>query len=214
MKKIIAFLLAAVCLVCTGCEEKAVETKAGFLDKNTGIEYIYCEFNGVYANARGDEVAESDKRIYYSIPFENPEKFLCVDVDGELMVLRAKDVEEPTLDKFDPVAGAIYDINNTILISRIYIDEDYLSQLPATDYVGETALCKTIAKALCEGKDVGRPANTNDNDTYNIRLFSEKYPGLYYNVLFTSAKGRYYLIDRATGKAVYAPDEVIARMVG
>lgn len=202
------------CLICTGCEKKAEETEAGFLDKNTGIEYVYCEFNGIYANARGEEYAKSDVRTYYKIPFEEPERFLCIDVDGELIVLRAKDVAEPTLESFAPVAGAIYDQSNRILISRIYVDEEFLSEAPSADYKGETDLCKSIAKALTEGEEVGYPSNTNDDETYNIRLFSQDYAGLYYNVVFTSAVGRYYLTDRATGKTVYAPDDVVVRMVG
>ncbi len=214
MKRIIALLLLACCLVFTGCDRTGEETEAGFLDKNTGIEYVYCEFNGLFANGRGDEYAKSDVRTYYKVPFEDPEKFLCIDVDGEFILLRAKDVAEPTIDNFNPVAGAIYDANNQIMISRIYVDEEYLSSEPSDDYKGETSLCKSISKAFKEGKDVGHPSNTNSDETYNIRLFSEDYAGLYYNVVFTSAMGRYYLIDRATGKAVYAPDDVVVRMVG
>ncbi len=214
MKKIIAFLLVFSCLLCTGCDKKAEETQAGFLDKNTGIEYVYCKFNGIRANARGDEYAKSDVRTYYKVPFENPEKFLCVDLDGELILLRAKDVAEPELSGFDPVAGAIYDGNDKILISRIYVDEEYLSSAPTEDYKGETSICKSIADALTKGEDVGYPSNVNQDETYNIRLFSQKYPGLYYGVVFTSAVGRYYLTDRATGKTVYAPDDVKLRMVG
>ncbi len=215
MKKIIAFLLIFSTVFCCACGERAEENEAGFTDTETGIEYVYCAYNGIYPNAKGEEYARSEVRSYYKIPFENEKEFLCMENDGELLVLRAKNVAEPTLEIFNPLAGAIYDSNNKILISRIYIDKEYLSEAPADkDYKGETSLCKSIANALTKNEDVGYPSNRNEDETYYIRLFSQDYPGLYYNIMFTSAVGRYYIVDRATNKTVIAPDDVVARMVG
>ncbi len=214
MKKIVAFLLMLSCLFCCGCGKKAEETKAGFIDKQTGIEYIYCEYNGLAPNAKGQEYARSKVRSYYKVPNENEKKFLCTEEGGELILLRAKDVEEPTLENFDAIGASVYDANNIVKITAFYVDEEYRDNKPTGDYKGESSVCKSITKAFRDNEDVGVPANTDESETYNIHLLSKDYPGLHYNVVFTSSMGRYYLIDRATQKAVYAPDDVVARMVG
>ena len=55
---------------------------------------------------------------------------------------------------------------------------------------------------------------TEENEFY-IRLYSENYPGLYYEVGFcTDENGMAYLTDMVTGKTVPCPDEVTVRMIG
>ena len=68
-----------------------------------------------------------------------------------------------------------------------------------------------------EGKSlVATPTGelTEENEFY-IRLYSENYPGLYYEVGFcTDENGMAYLTDMVTGKTVPCPDEVTVRMIG
>ncbi len=219
-RKIIAALLAVLSIFSlAACGKKSGEyTVYGFYDPNTKIEYVDVAPFGLYAVTRGDDyitVGEGEsKTVYCEIMAESPESFLCVEDNGELLVVRNKEIEEPTIETFNPIAASIYDGNNTTFISRFYADEQYLDD--ANGVVGErdSALCQQIAKALVENEDT-TVTTVSEDERFYIRLLSKDYPGLYYMVVFFgNDAGRYFLRDRATGKTVYCPHDIIARMVG
>ena len=222
MKRILAFLIAAMCVVSLGgCHRKKGEwTVYGFVDKETGIEYVDVAPFGLYAVNRGEEfikVGDGDAQVtYYEVQFESTEDFLCFEDSGEFLLVRNKEVEEPTIETFNPVAAAICDGNNQVEIARLYSDEQFIPEDIENGIVGDhdSALCQKIAQAIVEGEDT-TVEKVSEEDRYYIRLLSKDYPGLYYMVVFFgNDAGRYFLRDRATGKTVYCPYDVIARMVG
>ena len=147
---------------------------------------------------------------------ESTDEFLCVEDSGEYLLVRNKDIEEPTLETFNPIAAAIFDGNNQVFIERLYADEQYIPEDLPNGVVGErdSALCQSIADAIIEGEDT-TVNKVSEEDRYYIRLLSKDYPGLYYMVVFFgNDTGRYFLRDRATGKTVYCPYDIIERMVG
>ena len=222
MKKLLAFSLAIICtLSLFACHKKTGDwTVYGFIDNETEIEYVDVLPFGLYAVKAGEEfikVGEGEGQVtYYEVQFESPEKFLCVEDNGEFLLVRNKDIEEPTLETFNPIAASIYDGNNQVYISSFYADEKYLPEDTKEGVVGDrdSALCQKIADAIIEGEET-TVSKVSEEDRFYIRLLSKDYPGLYYMVVFFgNDAGRYFLRDRATGKTVYCPHDIIARMVG
>lgn len=222
MKRILAVLIAALCVISLGgCHRKKGEwTVYGFIDKETGIEYVDVAPFGLYAVSKGEEfikVGDGDSEVtYYEVRFESTENYLCVEDSGELLLVRNKDIEEPTIETFNPIAASIFDGNNQVELTKFIADEQYIPDDIENGVVGErdSALCQNIAKAIVEGEDT-TVTKVSEEDRYYIRLLSKDYPGLYYMVVFFgNDAGRYFLRDRATGKTVYCPHDIIARMVG
>lgn len=222
MKRIIAFLLvlSSVLLVaCGGREGEA--TEYGFIDEETGTEYVDVKPLGLYAVNKGEEfltvkVGESEQ-MYYEVQFEDSKQFLCYEDSGEFLLVRNKNTEEPTLATFDPIAAFIYNETNTVKITNFFADAEYLPEGSKYNNPTEDSdLCRLIANQLTNGEAV--EVNSGDilkDDMFFIRLLSQKYPGLYYIVVFYGATdGRYYLFDRAADKTVLCPYDIIVRMVG
>ncbi len=221
-KRLLSLLLVLLTLCLASCgKSKGTATDDGFIDSNTGIEYVYCKPMGLYAVGAGEEyltVKEKDvETVYHEVEFESPERFLCYEDSGEYLLLRAKDVEEPDVLSFNPIAASIYGSTNTVYITRFYADNKYLPEDKQEHNPTEDSwICQLIAKQLTEGEAVEVPSSSiSDEDMYFIRLLSQDYPGLYYLVVFYGdTNGRYYLYDRAAGKTVYCPRDIILRMVG
>lgn len=222
MKKIIALLLVLSSVLLIGCGSREGEaTEYGFIDEQTGIEYIDVKPLGLYAVNRGEEfltvkVGEAEQQ-YFEVQFEDTKNFLCFEDSGEYLLVRAKDFEEPTLATFDPIAAFIYNDTNTVQITNFFADAEYLPEGSKYNNPTEDSdLCRMIASQLTTGEAVEvNSADILKDDMFFIRLLSQKYPGLYYLVVFYGATdGRYYLFDRAAGKTVLCPYDVIVRMVG
>ncbi len=221
IKRTIAFLLATLSLCLVSCGRTGDPTEYGFIDEETGIEYVDVKPLGLYAVTAGEEYLTAKvgdtKQTYYQVQFEDPKKFLCFKDSGENLLVRAKDVEEPDLSNFDPIYAAIFDNSNTRYITSFYADEEYLlEEERGKNPTQDTALCRLIANQLTNGEAVTvKDSDILKNDMFFIRLCSQKYPGLYYLVVFYGATdGRYYLLDRANKKTVYCPYDIIVRMVG
>lgn len=221
MKRILLLFLAVLMTVAlVSCDKDGVvdgeATPHGFKNPETGIEYVQVAEKGLYAVNKGNEYIKVDGETYFTVLHEKPEEFLCIEDSGELLLYRAKDLKEPNVSEFKPIAGQIYNSTNTVLITYFYADNKYLpddkKELNPTE---DSYLCEMIAKQLTEGEAVTLNLTYEDlSDQYFIRLVSQEYPGLYYLVVFYGFEGRYYLYDRAAGKTVLCPHDVIVRMVG
>jgi hypothetical protein len=221
IKRIFAFLLATLSLFLVSCGRTGEPTEFGFIDGKTGIEYVDVKPMGLYAVTAGEEYLKvklgESEQTYFQVEFEDPKKFLCFEDSGENLLVRAKDVEEPTLSTFDPIAALVYNETNTVFITNLFADAEYLPEGEKYNNPTEDSdLCRMIADQLVNGEAVTvKDSDILKNDMFFIRLLSQKYPGLYYLVVFYGATdGRYYLLDRANGKTVYCPNDIIVRMVG
>lgn len=222
IKRIFVLLLCVFMLVpLAACEKRGKETLYGFIDPNTQIEYVDVAPFGLYASVPSEKYIREyitvgtgkSKTVYYELGLEDPTEFLCVEDSGEYLLVRNKDIEEPTLYTFNPVAAEIYNETNTTKITVFYADEVY--QPEENGVVGErdSVLCQSIADAIRDGEDTV-VEKISTEDMFYIHLLSKDYPGLYYQVVFFgNGAGRYFLRDRATGKTVYCPRPIIERMV-
>ncbi len=216
-KRVFVFILALCCLFASGCGiHRGKATDAGFVDKRTGVEYVLTDSLALYAVTKGEEYVQVGDETYFTVLHEDASRFLCIEDSGELLVFRASDVAEPTVSSFGAIAAGIF-VNNTTYITSLYADDEYLPEdKQGLNPTQDTALCRSIAAALTD-RDAENvdPASITEEDVYFIRLYSQSYPGLYYLVVFFGDNtGRYYLRDRANGKTVICPREVVARMVG
>ncbi|MBR6783700.1 MAG: hypothetical protein IKM32_03315 [Clostridia bacterium] len=219
MKRILALILAVFSLLLAACSSTEL-TENGFIDTKTGIEYIEVEPMGLYPIDPSEEfltVKSGDSStVYYEVWFEDTSRFLCYETEGYYFLVRSTEVKEPSVTEFNPIAASIYAGNNTVYIDSLYANPEYLPEDKQDEQtVGESELCKLIAKSIEEGEAVEVPV-TEDNieNHYSIRLLSADYPGLYYLVSFFKYNGRCFLRDDRLGKTVYSPYDVNVRMVG
>ena len=219
MKRFIAFLLVVSSLLLVSCNG-GEPTENGFIDPDTGIEYVDVTPMGLYPVDPGEEFitvsVDGEETVYHEVWFEDPSRFLCYEVEGYYFLMRASDVKEPDLREFDPIAASIYSKNNTVKFDNLFADPEYLPEENRDEETyGETALVKQIQDAIMDGESVEVNIKAEDIGThFYLHMLSADYPGLYYIVSFFSYNGRYFLRDDAMNKTVYCPRDVIIRMVG
>lgn len=219
MKRFIAFLLVVSSLLLVSCNG-GEPTENGFIDPDTGIEYVDVTPMGLYPVDPGEEFitvsVDGEETVYHEVWFEDPSRFLCYEVEGYYFLMRASDVKEPDLREFNPIAASIYSKNNTVKFDNLFADPEYLPEENRDEETyGETALVKQIQDAIMDGESVEVNIKAEDIGThFYLHMLSADYPGLYYIVSFFSYNGRYFLRDDAMNKTVYCPRDVIIRMVG
>lgn len=223
MKKTLALILVlAFALSFCACSDKEVLrgyevslTPYGFTDPKTGIEYeMFSNPISVYALERDEAICNDGEIQYYSVKWEDSTEFLC-DSDG--IVYKAVGIPDLTIDAFDPVASFVY--YGSAYLTTLYCEEKYrdpeISYPDDTEFQDDSDLVYAIRDAILKEDATELPVLLDDDNTFTLRMLSANYPGLYYVVVFTAdTDGNYYLYDRATRKAVYAPEEVVERFIG
>ncbi len=230
MKRFIAFFLAAISLLLVACGEPVKQgtvTEQGFIDPETGIEYVYCDSMKLFPiepyDATDDEDNNPDVYItldsdleteeFYKVWFEDPERFLCYEYSGFYYLVRNKELAEPTIMEFNPIAAQVFNSTNLVFLHSFYADDEYFTE-EAPEHSQDTWLCQLIAEHLTNGENVDVPVTEyNIEDLYYFHLISKDYPGIYYQVAFFGYNGRYFLRDSSANKTVYCPREIILRMV-
>lgn len=188
------------------------------IDTDNGTRYVRCPI-GIGANTLKDvyiTMGGSDKTEginFYTIMFEDPKQFIseAKDVLGGAYVYRSENTDEITLKGFAPIAAGVFmgELNSAIdhFYSKSVAEENSVED--GSKYVN------LIRDALINSKDTPPTGELTDENEFYIRLYSENYPGLYYEVIFcTDENGAAYLIDMVTGKTVPCPDSVTVRMIG
>ena len=223
MKKLFCLTLCLALLLC-GCDGvhsgSALTQEFGFVEEDTDIEYVACHILAVKPVNVGEVYCHADGVDYYQIPFQDPKEFLC-DLDqesGSSYVYRSKQQPEITVGSFDAVAAWLYaDGTSPQRLAQLYADDEYLAEeLRGKNPSQDTDKVRMITDALVNGEGlvVSIPEGS-ESDSYEFRLLSVKYPGLYYSVwFFTDAFGKCYLHDFATDKTVEAPSVISAWIVG
>jgi len=198
----------------TDVHDASLASTTTVVDKKTGITYVRCP-NGIGANTLKDVYlsigAGSNTITMHEIAFEDPKKYIseAKDAFGGSFVYRAEDTEEITLDAFAPIAAGIFmgELNAPIgnFYSKSMAEED--SNLEdGSKYVD------IIKNTLLSSNETTPTGEFSDTEFY-IRLYSENFPGLYYEVVFRKdVNGVAYLLDAVTGKLVVCPDEITVKM--
>lgn len=184
------------------------------------MEYELCSPFAVKPVSLGDAYAKFDNTVFYTIPYQKPDEFLCDydEASGSSFVYRNAGLPPVTVETFDAIAAWIYlDGPEPAMVGQFYADDRYLpEEKRGLNASQDTELVRSITSALVSGEAVTVPdSEYTDSDTYYFRLLGERYPGLYYLVcFFADTNGRYYLEDMGTMKIVACPEAVRNRMVG
>lgn len=219
-----ALLLLTAALLFAGCSrpDKGTATQSGFINDNTGIEYLLCNPLAVKPLALDTEKAYcvAGDVSYYAINFEEPTSFVA-DLDaesGSSFVYRSKELPDITVESFHAIAATLYiDGLTPRAVAQLYANDEYLPpELQGQNTSQDTALVMKMTDALVNGAARTVPVSEQDeNEVYYFRLLSNLYPGLYYNIcFFADIYGKYYLEDLATRKTADAPDELVVWFVG
>lgn len=185
---------------------------AAIIDNESGIKYLRCPI-GIGANTLKDVYISMGDINFYTIAFEDPKRFVseAKNVLGGSYVYRSTDTEEITLQGFAPVSAGVFMGDLSTPIDHFY-SKDVAEKNGIEDGSKYTSL---IEKALKEGKQATPTGELSEENEFYIRLYSENYPGLYYEVFFcTDENGVAYLLDMVTDKMVLCPDELTVRMIG
>jgi len=192
-----AVLLILVMLLLTSCASlvKLVPGEdGGYIDEKNGIEYLSAPvcFEPV---TLGDEYAYyksagGTKVVLHQVGELSPSEWLSESYKGIGSLYYASDVALPSLAEF----GA-----DTILICV----EDVITMHMGT--VDNAAVVNRIVEHISSTEPQDMPAD--GVNSYHLKFKSEKYPDLYYDILYIitpDAKGWYY--DRSTKSAYPAGD--------
>ncbi len=184
-------------------------------DEETGISYIRCPL-GIGANTLKDAfltIGSAEKGVtLYTVAFEDSARFIseAKDALGGSYVYRAESVPEIRLEDFAPVSAGIFMGGINQPIDYFYGKEagEEASVEDGTRYV------EYIKDAILGGREAEPTGEFTDKEYY-IRLYSEAFPGLYYEVVFcTDVNGVCYLRDMVTEKLYLSPDGLTARITG
>ncbi len=185
-----------------------------FTNSETGISYVRCP-SGIGANTVKEYpymTIEGTSVKLYEIDYEDPKQFVSEAKNALLgsYVYRAEGVAPITLDGFKPIAADIYtaDFQTGSFYSAAAAAQSGGQIQDGTKYVD--AICEALA-----GESAELTGEASDEDEFSVRLLSDTYQGLYYEVLFfTDENGVAYITDMVTGKTVRSPDMLTVRMLG
>ena len=223
---VLAGVIGAILYAWNGGTHRVSWEADHFTDKKTGVTYTMCNplaIKPIAIEKDGNNLkkyASDGKTDFYEIRFQEPTEFLC-DFDeatGSSYVYRADGQPELTLKEFDPISGPLYlEGKSPVLVLWLYADDEYLpEEMRGQNPTQDTALVKEMVSALLnrEGVEI-RQDDIVDSQIYHFRLFSQRFPGLYYDVaLFETTDGSHYIEDMATRKKVLCPADVEVLVFG
>lgn len=218
MKKSILCLALLLTFLLSGCDKlvEIEENDLGFYDEENGIQYVSCSYFAVKPVLVGEEYANDGERTYYKIPFQEPTEYICDNVDGVSFVFRASNLEDITVNNFNPIAAMVYlEGTTSTYLTTFYCEEKYRSEedKEKEGLQDDSALVYSIRDSLINDEKVTVTAEFSTENMYYIRLLSADYPGLYYCVVYiTDVNGEEYLLDRGTKQYILARDDLVARM--
>ncbi len=124
-------------------------------------------------------------------------------------VLRIESAPDITLADFMPVSADICLKDSDYPYDYFIAPDEYLSNSGTSK--NDEEYINLIYDTLTNGKEVNPPKQ--QVSALRIKLKSQKYPGLYYSVIFsTDENGISYLGDIGSGKYVFAPDKLTVRL--
>lgn len=186
MKKLLlsVFLITAIYL--TSCSQIIrITYKDGlYIDAANNIKYTNASVSYEPVSV-GSEYAQFNKTTLYTIPGTEPKQWLTEKYEGIGSVFYAEGVALPTLAEF----GA----------TKIQVCVSELKTVGIAT-IEDAAVIAKVVDALENGEQT---EVKNSSDSYYLKVASDNYPFLYYNLIFIKASdGERYLYDRGTKRNV------------
>ncbi|MHB1151175.1 MAG: hypothetical protein ACYCWE_01940 [Eubacteriales bacterium] len=186
MKKTFLPLLFITAVLLTSCSQLVrITYKDGkYIDSAHNIRYENASVS-YEPVSEGTEYARYNKTVLYTIPGAEPTEWLAEKYEGIGSVFYSEDAVLPALSEFEAVKILIYVSGfNNLAVASIN-DAEVIAELTDIIASGE----QTEAK--------------NTDDSYSLKIASDKYPFLYYNLVYIiSSDGERYVYDRGTKQTV------------
>lgn len=154
---------------------------------------------------------KNEKTSYYSVKFEDKERFIAEKDDIGGTVYRHQDVPEINIENFGAVAAQIYITGKVrIQVGELLASPDLIGDTSnIANYQDGTEKVNAVVDAMINSVSVTMPADVDEDRVFEIGLLSADYPGLVYTVYFLlDMQGNAYLNDRETRAVVKCPDIV------
>jgi len=155
-----------------------------YIDRAGGVTYLAA---GVCYEpvSVGDEYAVYGKTVLYEINGLDPKEWMTEKYDGIGSIYYSEEINLPAFEEFEP--NKIYACEVDYIIVRI---------AEVTDLIDVNA----VTDLYLNGEQTELPID--GTHSYHLKFSSEKYPGIYYNLLYVIADGGNYLYDRDTKRCV------------
>ena len=178
--------------------------------KATDSTYIPCSVS-LRAYKLSTVFGKNEKGRFYSVKYEEKDRFIAEEDEIGGTVYRHMDVPEITIENFAAVAAHIYMIGNVrIQLGELLASPDILGDTSKiVNYQDGTEKVNAVVDAVSNGERLQYPVNIDEDRVYEIGLLSADFPGLVYTVYFmVDMQGNAFLNDRATKVVVKCPDIV------
>ena len=190
---IAALIIPAVFL--TSCTLSLTEQDGKLVDKKNGVTYVSAPL--CYEPERtGEEVYATCKKLkldLYEIDGLEPTEWLSEQYEGIGGVWHSKDTTLP-----DDITGFDAD--------RMYICQEKVITV-SLGTVDDKDDIDAVVKAFTEGEPVSL---VQEGESYKLKFASDKYPGLYYNLMYIEGgDGNNYIYDRTTKTCVDVGDVLL-----
>lgn len=186
MKKTLLPLLFITAVLLTSCSQLIrITYKDGkYIDSVNNIQYENASVS-YEPVSEGTEYARYNKTVLYTIPGAEPTEWLAEKYEGIGSVFYSEDTVLPALSEFEASGIQIFVSGFNNLAVASIDDAEVIAELTDILANGE----QTEAK--------------NTDDSYSLKIASDKYPFLYYNLVYIiSSDGERYVYDRGTKKTV------------
>lgn len=158
-----------------------------YIDKAGGVTYLSAGVSYEPVSV-GEEYAEYNKTVLYRIGFLNPKEWLTEKYEGIGSIYYSEDLKLPEFGEFEAVKILICAVD-VITIS--------------INTVEDKADINAVAELYLNGEQTELPID--GRNSYHLKFASDKYPGIYYNILYVEGRdGRNFLFDRDTKRCVEA----------
>jgi len=186
LKKTFLPLLFIIALLLTSCSQLIrITYKDGkYIDSANNIKYENASVS-YEPVSEGTEYARYNKTVLYTIPGTEPTEWLAEKYEGIGSIFYSEAAVLPALSEFEAVKILIFVSGFNNLAVASIDDAEVIAELTDIIAAGE----QTEAK--------------NTYDSYSLKIASDKYPFIYYNLVYIiSSDGERYVYDRGTKRTV------------
>lgn len=209
MKRIVSIALvpAMLLLLLVSCSEKIVKmeyNEDGALEARDGSLYKYAPV-GYEPTNQGEEYGLIESALsekLYRIGEEDPSEWLTTEYTGATTtVYYSADIELPTLSEMEPTLCYICEQDENIY--SVYTLGDGNNK----DADAEVKIIDDIVNILEDDSIETAVWPRGDGaETYNLKMYSENWPAIYYNIVYVREGSSNYIYDRCNKKCVNVGD--------
>lgn len=186
LKKTLLPLLFITAVILTSCSQlvRIIYKDGKYIDSVNNIKYENASVS-YEPVSEGTEYARYNKTVLYTIPGAEPTEWLAEKYEGIGSVFYSEDAALPALSEFEAAKILIFvsGFNNLAVAS-----------------VDDAEVIAKLTDILANGEQTEAK---NTENSYSLKIASDKYPFIYYNLVYIiSSDSERYVYDRGTKRTV------------